>query len=290
MYLLESLTQVLSLLFLVTAMAGAGLKTSLSDLAAFWRSTDILLRIIIANFLAVPVIGVVIVQRIGFSPELSAAFALLAFTPGGIAAIPFTTRIKDSEPLAGAMTIVLSLLAIFFSPAMLEWVMPEKYPVDLAYGPAVIFVVASLILPMAAGMWIRSRHAALAARLAPWALGISMPIFLLVLGRIYMESREIAHDLALEHIWPMLLFILLAMTAGWLAGGPSLSSRASVTIGTGMRNIILALLISLHTFNNRSVEAHLAAFSLLMIGVNAAFALGVLLYLKAKSEKGKVES
>jgi BASS family bile acid:Na+ symporter len=284
MFLLESLTQILSLLFLATAMAGAGLRTSLPDLASFWRSTDIFLRILVANFLAVPLIGVIMVTRIGFPPEMSAAFALLAFTPGGIAAIGLTTRIRGSESLAGAMTVVLSLLAIFFSPAMLEWVMPEKYPVDLAYGPAVLFVLASLILPMAAGIWVRHRHPRLAFALIPWAFRISMPVFLVVIGRIYLESRGIAHDLALAHFWPMLLFILLAMAAGFLAGGPSLESRTIVTLGTGTRNIILALLISLHTFDNRLVEAHLAAFALLMIGVNGVFAAGMWIFLKGRTK------
>jgi predicted Na+-dependent transporter len=47
---------------------------------------------------------------------------MLACAPGGLSALQFLTKTKDEESLSyvGGIVIVLSLLAIFISPAMMS--------------------------------------------------------------------------------------------------------------------------------------------------------------------------
>ncbi len=284
MHRLDALTLALNAAFLMAAMFSVGLKTAPADLRAFTRSTDIFLRILIANFLAVPIIGLVLIKRLQLEPEMAAACALLAFTPGGLGALQFTSRFKGQESLAGATAVFLSTVAIFFSPAMLNWVVPETYPIRLPYDRAAAFVLLALFMPLAAGMFIRQRLAARAGRLASWSGFLSWILFMALAALIFTEHKDIAHAVALAHLLPMLLLTVAALVVGWLFGGPGLESRAVVAMSTSMRHIALSLLIALHTFNNDKVETHLIAFTLLMVGVNGAFAAGMWMYLKGKAK------
>jgi predicted Na+-dependent transporter len=283
MHRLDTLTLALNAAFLMMAMFSVGLKTAPADLRAFTRSTDIFLRILIANFLAVPIIGLVIIKRLQLEPEMAAACALLAFTPGGLGALLFTSRFKGQESLAGAIAVFLSTAAIFFSPAMLHWVVPETYPIRLPYDRAAAFVLLALFMPLGAGMLIRQRLAAWSGRVAAWTGILSSILFAAMVLLIYSDHQDLAHAVALAHLLPMLLLTLVALVVGWLFGGPALESRAVVAMSTSMRHISLSLLIALHTFNNDKVETNLVAFTLLMLAVNAAFMVAFRIYLRATS-------
>lgn len=279
----ESLLGHLLTILLVTSMLGAGLRTSFADFKALAREGDLLLRVLIANFFAVPVIGLVMIKQFHIVPEMAAAFALVAFTPGSVGTIQFTSRYKGREPLAAALAVLLSTLAIFFSPAMLNWVLPEQYPASLPYGTAALFVVLAMFAPMIIGMAIRHRLPTKAGHLGRWMGILSLLLYGTYIAMYYITKRDTVHPIALDNLGYMLGFVLLTLVAGFLFGGPDPITRTILAHATSMRHISLSLLIAAATFNNANVAHNLTAFTLLMIGSNAIFALGMRIYLKVKS-------
>ena len=57
----------------------------------------------------------------------------------------------------------------------------------------------------------------------------------------------------------------LSMAVGWFMGGPAKETRPLLATVTGMRHVALCLLIALHSFPDRAVQAPLLAFSALMV-------------------------
>ena len=64
MFLLEMdlLPRILMLLFLMTAMLSVGMQTTAGDLRSLLRSKGLLLRSLLANFVAVPIVGIVLAR------------------------------------------------------------------------------------------------------------------------------------------------------------------------------------------------------------------------------------
>ena len=60
-------------------------------------SKGLLLRSLLANFVAVPIVGIVLARTLPLKPEAATALLLLACTPGGISALQFTTKIKGAS-------------------------------------------------------------------------------------------------------------------------------------------------------------------------------------------------
>ena len=154
------------------------------------RSKGFLLRALLANFVAVPIVGIVLTRTLPFKPEAAAALLLLACTPGGISALQFTTRIKGASLFAGSSAFLLSFVAVFLSPALVALVLPGDISVVIPYGRALLFVVVFLLLPLVAGTLVRNRAERLAEKLSKPCAIISLVLFFVVLVILMGQRKE----------------------------------------------------------------------------------------------------
>jgi BASS family bile acid:Na+ symporter len=267
MFLLEMdlLPRMLTLLFLITAMLSVGLQITAGDLRSLLGSKGLLLRSLLANFVAVPIVGFVLARTLPLKPETAAALLLLACTPGGISALQFTTKIKGASLVAGSSAFLLSFVAVFLSPALLTLVLPGHISVVIPYGRAFLFVVVFLLLPLVAGTLVRSRAERLAEKLSKPCSILSAVLFIVVVVLIMNLRKEAMNAVGKEALLYMLLFIVISMAVGWFMGGPAKETRPVLATVTGMRHIALCLLIALNTFPDPGVQAPLVAFSALMV-------------------------
>jgi BASS family bile acid:Na+ symporter len=267
MFLVEMdlLPRILTLLFLVTAMLSVGLQTTAGDLRSLLKAKGLLLRSLLANFVAVPIVGIVLVRTLPFKPEAAAALLLLACTPGGISALQFTTRIKGASLFAGSSAFLLTFVAVFLSPALLTLVLPGDISVVIPYGRALLFVVVFLLLPLVAGTLVRSREELLAEKLSKPCAIISLVLFIVVLVLIMGLRKEAMNAVGKEALLYMLIFIIISMAVGWFMGGPAKDTRPVLATVTGMRHVALSILIALNAFPDQAVQAPLLAFSVLMV-------------------------
>jgi BASS family bile acid:Na+ symporter len=262
---MDLLPRILTLLFLITAMLSVGLQTTAGDLRSLLKSKGLLLRSLLANFVAVPIVGIMLVRTLPFKPEAAAALLLLACTPGGISALQFTTRIKGASLFAGSSAFLLTFVAVFLSPALVALVLPGGISVVIPYGRALLFVVVFLLLPLVAGTLVRSREELLAEKLSKPCAIISLVLFIVVLVLIMGLRKEAMNAVGKEALLYMLIFIIISMAVGWFMGGPAKDTRPVLATVTGMRHVALSILIALNAFPDQAVQAPLLAFSALMV-------------------------
>ena len=246
-------------------MLSVGLQTTAGDLRSLLKSKGLLLRSLLANFVAVPIVGIVLVRTLPFKPEAAAALLLLACTPGGISALQFTTRIKGASLFAGSSAFLLTFVAVFLSPALLTLVLPGDISVVIPYGRALLFVVVFLLLPLVGGTLVRSREELLAEKLSKPCAIISLVLFIGVLVLIMGLRKEAMNAVGKEALLYMLIFIIISMAVGWFMGGPAKDTRPVLATVTGMRHVALSVLIALNAFPDQAVVAPLLAFSALMV-------------------------
>jgi BASS family bile acid:Na+ symporter len=265
---MDLLPSILTYLFLVTAMLSVGIQTTASDLRSLLRSKGLLLRSLLANFVAVPIVGIVLAKTLPFKPGAATALLLLACTPGGIGALQFTTRIKGASLFAGSNAFLLSFVAVFLSPALVTLVLPGDISVVIPYGRALLFVVVFLLLPLVAGIVVRSRGERLAEKLSKPCAIMSLVLFIVVLVIIMGLRKEAMNTVGKEALLYMLLFIIISMAVGWFMGGSAKETRPVLATVTGMRHVGLSFLIALNAFPDPAVQAPLVAFSALMVPPN----------------------
>lgn len=278
---MDTLSKTLMFAFLITSMLSVGLLATTKDLRALLASKGLLFRSLLANFVVVPIIGIVLVKVLPFKPEVAIALLILACTPGGPNALQFTTKIKGEKLFAGSSAFVMSFLAVFLSPALLAFALPGDISVVVPYGRALLSVVAFLLLPLIAGMFVRSRAERLAGKLSKLFSLTSVALFVAVLLLIMGKRKEAMNAVGKEALLYMLLFIVLSMVAGWLMAGRAKEARPVLATVTSMRNVALGLLLAFRTFPDPAVQTPLVAFSALMVPPNMLLTL----YWAIKSKK-----
>jgi BASS family bile acid:Na+ symporter len=257
--------RILMLLFLITAMLSVGMQTTAGDLRSLLKSKGLLLRSLLANFVVVPIVGIVLARTLPLKPEAATALLLLACTPGGISALQFTTKIKGASLFAGSNAFLLTFVAVFLSPALLTLVLPGDISVGIPYGRALLWILVFVLLPLVMGTLVRSRVERLAEKLSKLCAIMSVVLFIVVVVLIMGQRKEAMNAVGKEALLYMLLFIVISMAVGWFMGGPAQETRPVLATVTGMRHVVLCLIIALNTFPDPAVQAPLLAFSALMV-------------------------
>jgi BASS family bile acid:Na+ symporter len=270
---MDTLSRTLVFAFLITSMLSVGMTATMKDLRSLLASKGLLFRLLIANFVVVPLIGIALVKVLPWKPDAATALLILACTPGGLSALQFTTKVKSEKFLAGSSAFLLSLLAVFLSPLLLTIALPGDASVVVPYGRALIFIVVFLLLPLVAGMLVGGRMDRQAEKLSKLFGIVSVVLFIAVMLLLKGDRKEAMNAIGKEALLYMLLFIVLSMITGWLMAGRRKDARPVLATVTSMRNVALCLLIALKTFPDPAVQTPLVAFSALMVPPNMLLAI-----------------
>src|SRR5471030_2261036 len=122
--MLDTLQWAILLLFLLTTMAGIGLQVNLRDLGETLQHKGLLLRSLLVNFLAIPLLGWLATRLVPMASTTADAILILACAPGGMSAIQFTSKRKDVLAFAGQLAFLLTGLSIFLSPVLISIFFP----------------------------------------------------------------------------------------------------------------------------------------------------------------------
>jgi predicted Na+-dependent transporter len=285
MFLLEKPEKILILIFLITSMMSIGMQTRISEIKSVIASKDFLIRTFLTNFVIVPIVGTIIVRIFPLSPPVESAILLLAFTPGGLSAIQFTSHVKGSAALSGAMVFFLSLLAIFVSPLMLYLVLPKDLTSTIPYGQALIFLLVYLLLPILIGMYILNKVPHIATKFSKLVGLVGVATFLAFMIITSSDRKEALGQIGITGVIAMLLFILVSMVIGWFMGGSSRDARQILATATSMRNAVLCVGIVQSSSPDNTVLVPLIAFSLLMVPPNMLFAIYSIVQSKRKTRQ-----
>lgn len=268
MYLLDWVPRMFVYIFIITSMLSIGLQTSIDDLFSVVTSRKPPLHLLIANFLFVPLLGLLLIRFIPMEPEVSIALLVLACTPGGPSALQFSTKVRDSLPFAADSVFILSFLALFVSPVLIRVLLPHSLPVIFSYGKALRFIFLLMFVPLLSGVGLSRYRKTLAEKLSrPIALAGTLS-FVVVVVLLWNIRQEAMAEIGTTAVRTLFLFVLLSMAIGWFMGGPELGKRQVLATTTSMRNVALCLLFAVEGLQGMDIETPLVAFSALMISPN----------------------
>jgi len=224
--------------------------------------------ILLANFVAVPLLVVLLIRLFRLKAELAVGMILLGAAPFAPVVPVFAKMARADLALAAGLTSLIPLLSAFLTP----WVSICALRLipgtgDLKFNALGILVVlmATITGPLFVGVAINHFAPRFKRRvLRPVELlsGATGALSLIVVTLT--EFRSI-----LETGWVPLLVMLisneLSLALGYFLGGKEQASRRVVALGTSNRNIALALLLGIESFAGTNVVPAVVANGLLLI-------------------------
>jgi len=263
------LSKALAIAFLVCMTMSLGLEVTGRQLLALLRDKGLLYRVLAANVILVPLLGLALAMIFPMPGDFAIAFLLLAAAPGAPMSLRYTRSGDDDAPFAAALQFTLILAAICFTPLLAELILPAptrlSVPYDRVATVALLFMVFPGLIGIAIQRWgektvMIRRVTFLSARV----------FFLAWVILVTAEQSRAVRQLGMPTLTAMVLLIIGSMIVGWFLGGPQRENRRILAIGTSMRNVALCAVIAIETFpGTKKVDIALVAFSALMVTPNS---------------------
>ena len=276
--MLSELDKALIAALTLVLMVGMGASLTPSDYARALRRPRGVLVGLLSQFGWMPLLAHFAIQGFGLRGTDALGLLLMACTSGGNASNMLTYFSRADLALSVSMTAISTLASVILMPALL-YVYAESLsdtPMQIPYL-AVMGTLALMLLPIAAGMWIRHRSPVTASKVE--RIGAISGALLLVVLLVTSVADQISLVLTAEDSSLLACVFVAAsgMVLGYLAArlaGLGSRQRRAVSLETGVQNAPLAIAVILATFPQADQDAllklpFLYAMTALCVGTGA---------------------
>jgi BASS family bile acid:Na+ symporter len=254
----------------VSLMFSVGLEIQPSKLRTAARQWGRLLGITALNFGALPLVVLCLVHGVDLPYAVGAGLLLSACAPGGGTGTLLTRVAGGNLELSVVLLAIFTGLAVVLTP-LLSLAMLSSDEVSLDLGSMLTTLVLFQLVPLCAGLALRSAHLRTAIRANRLARPASNALFAaLVLGLLVTQGHLVVQVGAAGIA--VILFAVITSLALPLVVPGSHRDRAALSLTTGVRNLSLALLLSSAFFGDMTTITVLA-YGLFMYLLSVPLAL-----------------
>lgn len=264
----DTMVELLIYLFIVLAMFCVGSTTRLNDIRSVLQDRTRITNALIANVLIPPLVAGMIVTLFPMRDAVAAVMMLLAFAPGGINAVQFSTKAPGQLALAGAMLFLLSILGLILATLARNVFLPDEGTVALKAGELAFRVIGLVLAPLIAGVLARAYAPQLAAKAYKPAILVSTLSFVASVVLSLGVRQDALGAIETPALVAMLLFILILMGTGWILGGPEPEQRQVLAVTTNLRNVGLVYVLVDSCCDGGAHTFAVLAFMALMVPCN----------------------
>lgn len=233
---------------LATIMFAMGLGLIVADFRRIVERPRAVAAGAVAQLLVLPALGFATAFAFGLPTPLAVGMVLLTACPGGPSSNLYSHMAGGDTALSVTLTALSGLVTIVTIPLITNLALVvfagEGQVVQLPVLDTIgrIFIVVGL--PLAVGMVVRAKRAALAERMEPVVKRIAVVLLtILVIGAVAKEASQIAGFVAIAGL-PVVVMNATGMVLGLgLALALALPPRQTVTITieVGMQNAAMAI-------------------------------------------------
>jgi bile acid:Na+ symporter, BASS family len=266
---MQATIQILTVSALAGLLGAVGLRLT-------WREVERALSqcrftaILGANFIAVPALSVAAATLFHLPHHVAVAMILLAAAPFAPVVPVFARMARADLALAAGLTAVYPLFSVLLTPLAAQgafWLLAHHEPVRLNLLTSLGVLVATITLPLAAGVFIRHRSPGLGQRLLRPVEMVAEATGAASLALVTVSEFHSITNLGWRAWIAMAIGFECSLVLGWALGGPASGARRVVAMGTSNRNIALALLVTFQSFAGTPVVSAVVGNGLLLIAL-----------------------
>jgi BASS family bile acid:Na+ symporter len=263
----------LSYLFVVVYMLSVPMEATRGEIVKTLGHLNLMGRALLANFVIIPICGIIIARFFDLPQEIRIGFLLLVMAPGGLLALQFARISNGNRVFAVALLFVFCLLAILITPAVVLLFFHREGAGKLPFAWLILLLFLLIVVPALVGRALQRLIPQHAPKLGLWLGRLSIVIFIIAAVTAGRYKTPAVKLMGANGIAAIVLLILGAWVVGWLMGGPEIRNRKVLAISSSMRNVGVCLPIASNYFAGTEATVPMLAFSGIMIPINMVFAL-----------------
>ena len=260
--------------FVVGHLLALGMRLTVQEILAPLRRRRLVLLALVANFILGPIFAYLSAQLISLVIPLDHGYVVGLMIIGSAAGSPMLPKwvklAKGDLGLGVALMVLLMGTSILYLPLILPRLMSG---VDVEAWSIAQPLIIMIMLPFLVGLLFKVRYPGVAAKLDPPLDRFSSICLILVIAAVLaLYGESLISAVGEGGIGACLLFLALSMAAGYLLGGPDVSTRRVLALGSGQRNLEAVLLVASNSVADPKVMvmAVIAALVMLIMLLGAA--------------------
>lgn len=244
----QVLANLSTLVFVVSSMLSLGLSLTLEQILNPLRDLGFVGRVLLANFVLVPLVAYLLKTIIPLDPSLGIGLILLA-TAAGAPFLPKLAQVsKGNVPLSVGLMVLLMVVTVFYMPIVLPLLLPgvQVNPLEIARS-----LIILMLIPLALGLLIHARYRPIANLLQPYMAQASstslVMIFVLIL---VLNLQSVLNTFGSGALLAALLLIGASLGIGYGLMGQSMDVKLVSALGTAQRNGAAAMVVATSNFGD----------------------------------------
>jgi BASS family bile acid:Na+ symporter len=222
------------------------------------------------NLVLVPLLAVAVARALGATGPLGLGLLVLAACPGGRYAPVLARASRGDTGLAVEITLFLNKLNPFISPLLVASMLGVGR-VDLNELKFIALLLGLQILPYYGARLLLRKRPRLARRLyRPMGWCWSAAALLLLVYLVAHRALRTVLDFGARGFFAVLLFGVVLLLLGALAGGRDAATRRTFALTAETRNLALALVVADLSLDDPDVLLAIFAASLILLIVGGA--------------------
>ncbi len=268
---IQVLADLSTLVFVVSSMLSLGLSLTLQQILNPLRNTGFVMRVLLANFVLVPLIAFLLKTVIPLDPSLAIGLILLA-TAAGAPFLPKLAQVaKGNVPLSVGLMVLLMVVTVFYMPIVIPLLLPgvQVNPLEIARS-----LIILMLIPLAIGLFIYARYESMANSLQPhMAQASSTSLLMVFVLMLILNIQSVLGAIGSGAILAALILIGASLGIGYGLGGRSPEVKRVSALGTAQRNVAAAMVVATSNFgDDPKVLTMILVGSLLMLVILMAVA------------------
>jgi predicted Na+-dependent transporter len=267
----QVLADLSTLVFVVSSMLSLGLSLTLQQILDPLRNLGFVGRVLLANFVLVPLVAYLLTTVIPLDPSLAIGLIVLAI-PAGAPFLPKLVQVsKGNVPQSVGLMILLMVVTVFYVPIVLPLLLPGVQVNPMEIARSLVFL---MLIPLAIGLLIYARYRSLANSLQPhMAQASSTSLVILLVLILVLNIQSVLNTIGSGAIIAALGLIGASLGIGYGLGGPAQDARIVSALGTAQRNNAAAMVVAISNFgDDPKVLTMILVGSMLMLVILMVFA------------------
>ena len=263
----RALVQIVAPLFVIATMLNVGLTQKPADILEHLKNWPFVLRMLLGNFVLVPLITYVILTRVNFDLGLKIGLFIFSLCAGAPFLIKLT-QISQNDLALGAATMMLLVMAtVVYVPLVLPLILTD---VVVDAGAIAQSLLLQMILPIVAGMLAAQLLPGPTRAAQPWVAKLgNYALYVLIGATLLGYLQNIAAIVGSGAIFAGLVIVVGAFGIGYVLGGRTDSLHDVGALGTAQRNTAAGVIIATQNFSDPNV----------LVIITVANTLGIILLL-----------
>jgi BASS family bile acid:Na+ symporter len=256
-----------SALLVVSSMLAIGLRLRAHELSELRHRSSAISWSVLVNVVLLPALAWLATWALSLPIEVALGVLLCAAAPGGPTGALYSNTARADLPFAAGMTILLPAIGVIATPLILSFAVELPAGASVPVVPMVGTLIVLQMAPLAAGMFVRRRDAALADRMAPAATMLAnITLGLLVVMLLVLKGHLL---LGISGATYAALFGLIgaALGLGYLGERRVPASARAGALVAGCRNISVSIMLASTFFADPVVDTTVLAFGFLAVVV-----------------------